>query len=321
MTFAHRLATLLTVLLLQACGGGTADDAPRPQAPAPGAFVVAHRGASAYAPEHTAAAYRLAIEQGAEYVEQDLGITKDGVLVCTHDATLERTTNVRELFPDRYRDVPTANGTSRRWFVEDFTLEEIKQLDAGSWFDPKFAGERMLTFQEAIDIVNRRAGIFPELKFPGRFRAAGFDPEGLVADVIRSNGLATATVNGRPAVQLQVFEEESIRRLAELLPEVPRTFLVGTDDMAARWLTPEGLAELSTFATGIGPSRRLVEARPRLVADAHAAGLTVVPYTFSVRGADATPEGRAALAEAMRRYVHEYQVDGLFTDNPDLFPR
>src|SRR5690606_10213904 len=109
------------------------------------------------------------IEQGAEYVEQDLGITKDGVLVCTHDAMLERVTDVRERFPDRFREVETSNGTVRRWFVEEFTLDEIRQLDAGSWFDTKFAGERMLTFQEAIDIVNGQAGIFPELKYPGRF--------------------------------------------------------------------------------------------------------------------------------------------------------
>ena len=96
-------------------------------------LLVAHRGASAYAPEHTLAAYRLALEQRADYVEQDLALTRDGVLVCLHDPTLERTTNVEAVFPDRARVV---NG-AKRWFAVDFTLDEIKQLDAGSWFNAR----------------------------------------------------------------------------------------------------------------------------------------------------------------------------------------
>ena len=113
--------------------------------------LVAHRGASAYAPEHTLEAYRLAIEQGADFVEQDLAVTKDGVLVCIHDLTLERTTNVEEVFPTASSRTRPAPRRSRRWLVGDFTLAEIKQLDAGSWFDAKFAGARIPTFQEAID--------------------------------------------------------------------------------------------------------------------------------------------------------------------------
>src|SRR5262249_51711902 len=110
------------------------------------AFVIAHRGASAYAPEHTLAAYTLALQQGADYVEQDLDITKDGVLVCSHDPSLERTTNVEEVFPDRFTEVKQGDRTVKHWFIEDFTLAEIKRLDAGSWFDPKFAGQKVMTF-------------------------------------------------------------------------------------------------------------------------------------------------------------------------------
>src|SRR5215467_13617587 len=121
--------------------------------------LIAHRGASAYAPEHTIEAYRLAIEQGADFIEQDLQITKDGVLVCLHDLTLERTTNVEEVFPDRFRvDVSedqspgdaSASAPKKHWYVSDFTLGEIKQLDAGSWFNAKFRGAKVPTFQEAI---------------------------------------------------------------------------------------------------------------------------------------------------------------------------
>ena len=127
---------------------------------------VAHRGASGYAPEHTLSAYRLALEQGADYVEQDLAVTRDGVLICLHDPTLERTTNVEEVFPDRQRTVTWEGKTATSWLANDFTLAEIKRLDAGSWFDPKFKGERIPTFDEAVALVKGKAGMFPELKTP-----------------------------------------------------------------------------------------------------------------------------------------------------------
>src|SRR6187402_199743 len=97
--------------------------------------LVAHRGASAYAPEHTAAAYKLAIEMGADYVEQDLAVTKDGVLVCLHDASLERTTDVEQKFPNRSTSISLDGKNRQAWVANDFTLAEIKTLDAGSWFD------------------------------------------------------------------------------------------------------------------------------------------------------------------------------------------
>lgn len=317
-------------------GSGLAAQRPTP-------FVVAHRGASFYAPEHTLAAYRLALAQGAEYVEQDLVITKDGVLVCLHDPTLERTTDVEERFPDRATSVTVDGRTTQRWYPEDFTLAEIKQLDAGAWFDPRFAGERIPTFDEAVALIKGRAGFFPELKNPGRLRAKGIDLEQAVADALRRHALVGATIAGRPTVHLQVFEEESVRRLATLLPEVPRSLLMGTPAAAARWLSADGLDEVRTFATGVAPSRQLVDADPALVTRAHARGLTVVPYTFRLRGRPAPaaqlaalpeaararlaeyeqqlPATREALTAAMRRFTAEYGVDGLFTDNPDLFPR
>ena len=86
--------------------------------------LVAHRGASAYAPEHTLAAYRLAIEQGADFVEQDLAVTKDGILVCIHDLTLERTTNVEETFPERYSRETFGRNGAKRWIANDFTTAE-----------------------------------------------------------------------------------------------------------------------------------------------------------------------------------------------------
>jgi glycerophosphoryl diester phosphodiesterase len=286
----------------------------------PPPFLVAHRGASAYAPEHTVASYRLALEQGADYVEQDLTLTKDGVLVCLHDDTLERTTDVETRFPDRAVVEPGPDGQpAKHWYANDLTLAELKTLDAGSWFDARFAAERIPTFDEAIALVKGKAGIFPELKSPARLGARGVDVEQAVADVLKKHGLLDARVKGLPAAYLQSFEEKSVRRLAVVLPSVPRTLLIEPAD-ADRWLTPAGLREVKTFASAISPDRRLIDARPAVVAEAHAAGLAVVPYTFRAgRGGDAA--ARDGARASMRRFLVEHRVDGLFTDNPDLFPR
>ena len=142
--------------------------------------------------------------------------------------------------------------------------------------------------------------------------------------MLAKHGLTGAEVKGRPAVYLQSFEEKSVRRLATLLPAVPRALLIGSKE-APRWLTADGLREAKTFATAIGPARQLIEARPAIVANAHAAGLAVVPYTFRQRpgSGDGTSgdAGRETVRADMRRFLVDYGVDGLFTDNPDLFPR
>ena len=102
--------------------------------------LIAHRGASGYAPEHTFAAYHLAIEQKADFVEPDLAVSKDGRPLCLHDDTLERTTNVEDVYPSRFSAAMKGRNGEKRWVANDFTVEEIKKLDAGSWFDPRFAG-------------------------------------------------------------------------------------------------------------------------------------------------------------------------------------
>ncbi len=151
--------------------------------------VVAHRGASAYAPEHTVASYKLALLQGADFVEQDLQITKDGILVCRHDSTLERTTNVARLFPNRFSRDSTGGNSDGHWYIKDFTLKELKILDAGSWFDKKFSGSRILTFAEAVNIVRGKAGIYPELKDPEFYSAQGFDIISLFLEELKKLGL------------------------------------------------------------------------------------------------------------------------------------
>lgn len=280
-------------------------------------ILVAHRGASAYAPEHTLDAYTLALEQGADFVEQDLALTKDGVLVCLHDETLERTTDVEERFPTRSTTVTLDGASAKRWYAADFTLAEIKSLDAGSWFDAKFAGARVATFQEAIDLIRGKAGLFPELKAPAAYKTRGQAMEPVLAAILTTNGLAARDAKTR--VILQSFDAQSLETMARLLPHVRRELLV-EPTAADRWLsTPESVKALTRFVTGVAPHKSILQRRPEIVGWAHQAGLTVTPWTFRSTGArnPAFPDVRAE----MHHFLYEIGVDALFTDNPDLFPR
>jgi glycerophosphoryl diester phosphodiesterase len=278
---------------------------------------IAHRGASAYAPEHSAAAYKLAIAQGADYVEQDLQVTKDGQLVCLHDLTLERTTNVKELFPGRSRTLEREGRQLTGWHVSDFTLAEIKTLDGGGYFAPKFKGEQILTFQEAIDLVRGKAGIYPETKAPEVYGSLGFDMERLVMDVLAKNGLDKPGADPKTPVFLQSFSADSLKKMRQQMKvTLPLLFLV-TDRDRDLWLTKEKMAEIRTFADGIGPAKGIVSGKPEIVDWAHAAGLSVTIYTVQ----SDRPAAGLSVADEMRQFLFKLNVDAVFTNNPDQFPR
>jgi glycerophosphoryl diester phosphodiesterase len=287
-------------------------------APRPSAQIrklnVAHRGASAYAPEHTLAAYRLAVEQGADFVEQDFAITKDGVLICLHDPTLERTTNVEELFPDRATTVTWEEKTERAWLANDFTLAEIKQLDAGSWFDPKFAGERIPTFDEAVALIKGKAGLFPELKTPEIYEQRGVSFEAIVAAALDKHRLRGSTADPKTPLILQTFSETSAKKLAAMKIGVPIVLLLGD---GKGWETPSAVNAWKGIVQGFGPSKTIIDANPKFVEWAHVAGMTVVPYTFRSSNTGSYANVRAE----MEQFLYIFNVDGLFTDNPDQFPR
>ena len=276
-------------------------------------LVVAHRGASAYAPEHTLAAYRLAIEQGTDFVEQDLAVTKDGVLICLHDASLERTTNVERLFPTRFVEAEIEGRKRKAWLANDFTLAEIKQLDAGSWFDSKFAGERVPTFDEAVALVKGKAGLYPELKTPEMYEGRDVRFEELVAAALDKHGLRGPSADPKTPLILQTFGEASARKLAGMKIGVPVVLLIanGAGWDAARIATWKGVVQ------GFGPAKGIVLKNPQFVTQAHAAGLTVTPYTFRSADTGTFPSVKAE----MEHYLYTLGVDALFTDNPDQFPR
>jgi len=278
--------------------------------------VVAHRGASAYAPEHTLAAYRLAIEMGADYVEQDLAVTKDGILICLHDASLERTTNVEELFPDRVTTQTIEGKTRKAWLANDFTLAEIKRLDAGSWFNAKFKTEKVPTFDEAIALIRGKAGIFPELKTPEIYAGRNVNFEQLVAAALDQHGLRGPQADPKTPVILQTFGQESARTLAKMKIGVPVALLLGN---AEGFETADRVKAWKGIVQGFGPAKQIVLKNPDFVKWAHAEGMSVTPYTF--RSSDAAKSGFKDVTEEMSHYLYTLGVDALFTDNPDKFPR
>ena len=277
---------------------------------------VAHRGASAYAPEHTLAAYKLALEMGADYVEQDLAVTKDGILICLHDGSLERTTNVEVVFPDRVSTQTIEGKTRKAWLANDFTLAEIKNLDAGSWFDPKFSGEKVPTFDEAIALIRGKAGLFPELKVPEIYAGRNVNFEQLVADALDRNRLRGPKADPKTPVILQTFGQQTARNLAQMNIGVPVVLLMEYDN---RFKTADQVKAWKGIVQGLGPAKRIVFENPEFVKWAHAEGLTVTPYTF--RASDVTKSGFRTVDEEMSHFLYRLDVDALFTDNPDRFPR
>ena len=278
--------------------------------------VVAPRGAPAYAPEHTPAAYKPAIEMGADFVEQDLAVTKDGVLICLHDASLERTTNVEEVFPDRSVSISLEGRTRRAWVANDFTLAEIKRLDAGSWFDKKFAAEKILTFDEAVAIVRGKAGMFPELKTPEIYEGRNVDFEQLVAAALDKHGLRGAKADPKTPIILQTFGQSSARQLAQIKIGVPVVLLLNDDE---GFKTAAQLKAWKGIVQGFGPAKNIIWNNPDFVKWAHAEGMSVTPYTF--RASDTAKAGFKDVSEEMAHYLYKFDVDALFTDNPDKFPR
>jgi len=309
-------------------------------------LVIGHRGASGYRPEHTLESYELAIAMGADFIEPDLVITKDGVLLARHESELSKTTDVADhpKFASRQTTKRIDGHEVTGWFTEDFTFAEIATLRArerhpfrSHQLDGRFKIPR---FEDVLDFVStknreigRTIGVYPETKHPSYFRSLGVPLEDPLLAALASHGY-----HGPEApVFIQSFETgnlKALRRRTELpliqlldakgqpwdfaVAGDPRTY----DDLAS----PPGLAAIAEYADGIGPNKRLIvpagpdeRLRPptSLIADTHRAGLAVHVWTFRSEEPFLASD-YAGQPEREYEQFFELGVDGLFSDFPDL---
>ncbi len=301
-------------------------------------LLIAHRGASGYAPEHTLAAYEMAIRQGADFVEQDLQFTKDGALICMHDPELSRTTNVADIFPDRatLRDPDETGKPHRGYFVIDFTLAEIKRLDAGAWFNranpfaarPDFAGQRVPTLEETIDFVGQRAGLYIELKHYPFYKQLGLDMAERVAAILKARGYERTPER----IFIQSFFKAALLRMQQLAPRYARVQLLPMEDAGRKddsaKITAALAREIAGYAQGAGPNKTMLKDATD-VATLHAARLVIHPYTFrgqtlavARRPLDEKQANGATVRDniiADIKHYLDYGIDGGFTDYPQLW--
>jgi glycerophosphoryl diester phosphodiesterase len=307
-------------------------------------IVIAHRGACGYLPEHTLPAKALAHSMGADFIEQDVVLSKDGIAVVLHDIYLDSTTDVAQQFPGHARD-------DGHFYALDFTLGELRQLhlhersrqDAHGntiavyphRFPVEHAFFQIPTLAEEIALIagldhsrGRRTGLYVELKSPNWHLAQGYDLARAVMDVL----IETGYDNLPEQVFLQCFDDKTLQTLAKVhKTKLPMIQLIANNDWGEDsevdydyLRTPEGLSYVATYAQGIGPwAQHIYNGKTKtgaplltdLVAQAHERNLLVHPYTFRQ---DELPEGIDSFDELLDIFIQQARVDGFFTDFADL---
>ncbi|WP_243457131.1 glycerophosphodiester phosphodiesterase [Parasphingorhabdus cellanae] len=314
-------------------------------------IVIAHRGASGNVIEHTLEAYQRGIDDGADFIEPDLVLTKDGVLVARHENEISGTTNVAQKpeFADRKTTKIIDGRGYTGWFTEDFTLAELKTLrakerlpelrPANAQYDGDFA---IPTFEEILQLLKEheakageRIGVYPETKHPSYFTSIGLAHQGALLELLNKYGFDGAD----DPVFIQSFEVGNLQQLATKT-KIRLVQLVAdqggppdrNDLSYANMVTPAGLAEIAKYASGLGPSKSLIigrDAQERLgqpsslVADAHEAGLVVHPWTFRIENVFLPSEFKGGYTDSangdVKAEIKAYLatgIDGLFSDNP-----
>ncbi len=320
-------------------------------------MLIAHRGASGYRPEHTLAAYQLAITQGADYIEPDVVATRDGQLVARHENEIGGTTDVsvHPEFAGRRTTKIIDGRLVTGWFTEDFTLAELKTLRAKERLplvregNTDFDGLYTIpTLDEVVDLARRsrtadgrQVGVYPETKHPSYFAHLGLALEDRLVDVLEDHGYA----DGDAPAAIQSFETQNLQRLSRRT-DLPLVQLLscggapydlrssGDPRTIADLVSAEGLADISRYADAIGLCKDLMIPRDTqnrlgeptdVIRDAHRAGLSVTGWTFRLENeflpADYRLGADPAAPGDLRREIETYLAAGMdayFTDNPDV---
>lgn len=319
-------------------------------------IVIAHRGASGYLPEHSLPAKAMAYAMGADFIEQDLVLTRDDRLVVLHDLYLDLVSDVARVFPDRRRD-------DGHFYVIDFTLAEIRQLALTERlivkdgrlrarfpgrFPPGQSSFRISTFEEEIELIQglnrstgRDVGLYPEIKSPEFHRQAGRDISRTILEMLKTYGYTQRA----DRLYLQCFDPRELQRLRrELLPELGMDINLVQLIAETRWgvtrvykdgqsvpynfdwmQVPGALTKIAGYADGIGPWTGMVVKKnstrdklvfSNMVQEAHAAGLVVHPYTFRAEK-EFLPPYAVDFDDLLDIFYFKVGVDGVFTDFPD----
>jgi glycerophosphoryl diester phosphodiesterase len=335
-------ALLIALFLLPACATPESHAMEKPLNGQ--AIIIAHRGASGERPEHTIASYTRAIEQGADYIEPDLVLTKDGVLVARHENEISETTDVADKpeFADRKTSKTIDGKKMTGWFTEDFTLDELKTLRAkerlpqlrkdNMAFDGQF---EIPTFEEILTLAKaHNVGVYPETKHPSYFASIGLPHEAPLLAMLTRFGHVTKDA----PIFIQSFEVENLKalrpktklRLIQLMEE--KGSPADRSDLTyPQMATAEGLKIVATYADGVGPNKAMVIPRTlignlgtptTLVADAHKVGLAVHPWTFRrenyflplAQKSGVDPRGIGDVQAEMKAFLAT-GIDGIFSDN------
>lgn len=303
------------------------------------AIVIAHRGASGYIPEHTLSAAALAYGMGADFIEQDIVLSRDNCPIVLHDIYLDQVTDAAQVFPQRNRN-------DGHWYARDFDLLELKQLrvherghpdGSGAVFPLRFPYKNSLfqipTLQEEIDLIKglnhstgKNVGIYTEIKKPDWHNKEGAEITLHTLEVLRKNNYEAESDN----IFLQCFDSMELKRIKHhFKSKLPLIQLIGKNswnespDDFRKMITDKGCEEIAKYAVGIGPTMDLFYtpsivnnsvSPTSLMQNAKNYNLLVHPFTFR---ADSIPLSFKSYAEMIQWFVTELKVDGLFTDFVD----
>lgn len=302
-------------------------------------LVIGHRGSSGLRPEHTLASYQLAIDQGADYIEPDVVMTKDKVLIARHENEISGTTDVAAKFPDRKKKVIVDGQDLEGWFAEDFTLKEIKTLRAKERlaardhsYDGKFEVPTLKEILTLAKNAKRKVGVYVETKHPSYHKSVGLPLEETLVKELKAAGYdgvdKSVFIQSFELANLKEIKKTTTTKLIYLMDEahvVPADFVLAKDKRTYGDMTkPEGLKELAQTVSGIGPYKRLIlpeskegklQTPTSLVADAHKVGLKVHPYTFR---SDKEYLNASYKNDPKLEYFEFFKlgVDGVFSDFP-----
>lgn len=328
----------VTLLLASGCAPtGAGVSTPATMHPVP--IIIAHRGASGHRPEHTLEAYELAIRQGADYIEPDVVITKDGVLVARHEHRLDETTDVADKYPLLRSTKRFGSDSATGWFAEDLTLAQLRTLRArerlpsrSHQYDGQFS---VPTLDEVLALAVRMTretgrviGVYPETKSPTYFRSIGLPLEEKLIEALSHHwpdlSRAPVFVQSFEVGNLQRLRATTSVRLVQLLDAQGAPFDARTTTYVSM-ASSAGLRDIARYAHAVGVQKRLIvppgpdgrlAAPTNVIADAHAAGLLVHVWTFRSDAPFLAAEYRGDPAAEYRQFA-QLGVDGVFSDFPD----